>query len=315
MAVDPTEPFSREEMYLAAAAGEGVEVPPCPWSRKEAYLDQIGGRLDDMDTRIAALATDISFKGSVATEDDLPSGAAVGDAYITEDTGVMYVWVGDSWVALGGTGINVVQTTGTSQTDVMSQNATTSMVYADPSTKQKIQIGAAATTTGAYSVAIGSLTTKAEAPSSVAIIGNVLGNNSYSSTAIGNGSIANAHNAIAMGEFSRATAVETIAIGSGIGTNSNTKAQQEMATAIGARANASTKGSVALGGFSYAQQIGEMNIGSTNTSYGYNSSTYRLLTGLYDPQTAHDAATKGYVDGLVGNIETALNAINNGTGV
>lgn len=156
MAVDPEMPFNREEMYLAAAAGEGVEVPPCPWSRKEAYLADIGGRLDDMDNRIAALATDISFKGSVATENDLPSGAAVGDAYITEDTGVIYVWVGDSWVALGGTGINVVQTTGTSTTDVMSQNATTSMVYADPSTKSRIKVGANAGDVGSGGVVLGS---------------------------------------------------------------------------------------------------------------------------------------------------------------
>ena len=38
---------------------------------------------------------------------------------------------------------------------------------------------------------------------------------------------------------------------------------------------------------------------------GYNSSNYRLLTGLYDPQTAHDAATKGYTDSVaLGTDET-----------
>lgn len=101
MAADlPAEPFNREEQYLADIAGQNVEVPPCPWNRKEAYLAEIGGRLDDMDARIAALATDLSFKGSVATEDDLPTNAAVGDTYITEDTGVMYVWVGEEWVAI-----------------------------------------------------------------------------------------------------------------------------------------------------------------------------------------------------------------------
>ena len=104
MAVDPEQPFNREESYLASAAGENVDVPPCPWSRKEAYLAAIGGRLDTMDDRISALATDLSFKGSVATENDLPADAAVGDTYITEDTGIMYVWVGEEWVAINDTG-------------------------------------------------------------------------------------------------------------------------------------------------------------------------------------------------------------------
>ena len=129
MADLPNNPNNREEEYLADIAGLPNDVPENPWSRKEAYLAAISGRLDGIDERIAALSTDISLKGGVATETDLPSGAAVGDAYITEDTGVMYVWVGDDWVALGGTGINVVQSTGSSTTDVMSQNATTGMVY------------------------------------------------------------------------------------------------------------------------------------------------------------------------------------------
>ena len=106
MAADlPSEPFNREEEYLADIAGQpGAEVPPCPWSRKEAYLEAISGRLSTMDDRISALATDLSFKGSVATKSALPNDAAVGDTYITEDTGIMYVWVGDEWIAINDTG-------------------------------------------------------------------------------------------------------------------------------------------------------------------------------------------------------------------
>ena len=111
--------------------------------------------------------------------------------------------------------------TGTSTSLVMTQNAVTSMVFADPGTKQRVQIG--------------------------------------------NGSNA-----------------------SGIGS-----------IALGYGAYAQAKGSIGLGTSSNAVSVGEMNIGTLNTEYGYDSSYYRLLTGLYDPQSAHDAATKGYVDTAV----------------
>ena len=100
MADLPENPNNREEEYLADMAGENGTKPNKPWSRKEAYLDAIDGRMDGIDAKIAALATDISLKGGVADYDHLPEDAEIGDAYITEDTGTMYVWVGDQWTAL-----------------------------------------------------------------------------------------------------------------------------------------------------------------------------------------------------------------------
>lgn len=86
-----------------------------------------------------------------------------------------------------------------------------------------------------------------------------------------------------------------------------TTAQAADAVAIGPSTKADYRGSVAIGGHARAYAQGEMNIGCNSTSpYGYNNSTYRLLTGLYDPQSAHDAATKGYVD-------TQISAIGAGT--
>lgn len=145
----------------------------------------------------------------------------------------------------------ISQSTGTAATTVMSQNAVTSMVFADPSTKNNVQIG---------------------------------------------GSSPSALNT-------------SVAIGAG------TAAQGSRSVGIGPYANTGQSYSVALGASSSTSSGGEVSIGGANLgTHGYNNSSYRLLTNVYDPQNDHDAATKGYVDGLVGNVALALNAINNGGG-
>lgn len=153
------------------------------------------------------------------------------------------------------TSYDVQQSTGTSTTNVMSQNAVTSMVYADPSVGKKVRIGASAST-----------------------------------------STNSAASAVALGARSNATADNSIAIGSAANSGTRTNATGQGSIALGNTTTASAKGSIALGFGSSAASVGELNIGSSDTGYGYNSSNYRLLTGLYDPQSAHDAATKGYVD-------------------
>ena len=148
----------------------------------------------------------------------------------------------------------VVQTTGNSTTDVMSQDATTSMVFADPGDKFQIQVGRNSLATGAYSVAIGGGNSGEGATTDVL---------ATSSVAIGNSAKTTAHSGVSLGKG----------------------------------ATVSGQGGVAIGRGSTASTQGEVNIGSNlSTSYGYNNSNYRLLTGVYDPQSAHDAATKGYVD-------------------
>lgn len=145
--------------------------------------------------------------------------------------------------ASGGGGPTVVQTTGTSTTDVMSQNAVTSMVFADPSTKYRVQIG----------------------------------------------------------DNTRSSADHSVAIGSSHSSQWMTNASGNRAVAIGLGSNATANYSVALGSFSEASEKGQFDISTSRnpgSTLGYNNSAYRLLTGLYDPQSAHDAATKGYVDGL-----------------
>ena len=129
---------------------------------------------------------------------------------------------------------NVTQSTGTSTSSVMSQDAVTSMVFADPSAKTKVRIGS-----GSY----------------------------VNSTA---------NYGIAIGRDSQVTGVNGIAIGN---------------SAFATAAN-----SIAIGPYSPGTISGGVDFGTTVSSFGYNNSNYRLLTGLYDPQSAHDAATKGYVD-------------------
>lgn len=132
----------------------------------------------------------------------------------------------------------VKQTTGTSTTDVMSQNAVTGMIY-NGGNATKVQIGANSAASQNWGVAILGVTS------------------------------------------------------------------QENTIAIGNAASATAKGAIALGVGSNASTQGVFDVGLSNTSSsiqsanGYNGSAYRLLTGLYDPQNAHDAATKGYVDTAV----------------
>ena len=144
--------------------------------------------------------------------------------------------------ASGGSSVNVVQTTGGSTTDVMSQVATTSMVF----NGTNVQIGAQAVTGASDTVAIGR-TAQAS------------GNN-YA-TALGSGSMA--------------TGQSSVAFSGG---------------------NASTKGVMEVG----------LNKSAGWATYGYNDSAYRLISGVYDGQSAHDAVTVGQVNSVIDAINAAL---------
>lgn len=153
---------------------------------------------------------------------------------------------------------SVVQTTGASTTDVMSQDAATKMVFVGGTsvTKDNICIGDGARSRGTSTIAIGK-----------------------NADAAGLGSIA-------------------------IGLAAQTTAYAEDAVAL--RGVASAAGSIAIGIGASSTVQGVMDIGTSGatypTQYGYNNSAYRLISGVYDPQTAHDAATKGYVDTAISGL-------------
>lgn len=120
---------------------------------------------------------------------------------------------------------SVVQTTGTSQTNVMSQDATSSMVFDDPGTAKTVKIGNSASS-GNQGVAVG-----------------------FYASSISEG--------IAVGRSAKSTGFFSAAVGS----------------------------------YSVASRQGEVNVGTGTNSYGYNSTSYRVIGGVHDGQDAHDAAT------------------------
>jgi len=184
---------------------------------------------------------------------------------------------------------DILQSTGTSTTSVMSQKAVTSMVFADPSTNQTIRIGTSTVqSSGSSSVMIGH---RSQCTGQLATsLGPTTSADGFRSIAIG-GSTAGKDFSIALGDGSGSYANKAITIGN-----------ESVIPATGI-------GSIALGAYSRAEMRGEMNVGSSNTDFGYNNSNYRLLTGLYDPQSDHDAATKGYVDGLISALEARIAAL------
>jgi hypothetical protein len=238
MADELPEPKSRKESYLAKAAGMDVTIPEKPLSRLEQYLDAIaeGGG---------------GGGGGTSDFNDLNNRPKYNGTAMTGDTNIPLA-------------PTVVQTTGTSTTDVMSQDATTNMVY-QSGDNSKICIGGNALVLNANGVAIGNGA------------GTTLGG-------------------VAIGK--NAKGWQSIAIGNNSGINSN----HANAVSIGSSAVSQAQGSVALGSNASATRVGEVNIGSTSTSYGYNSTNYRVIGGVHDGVDAHDATTVGQVNTRLGGL-------------
>lgn len=154
-----------------------------------------------------------------------------------------------------------INSTGTSQTAPMTQNATTGMVFADPANRTRVAIGSGASAGYTEGIAIGA------------------------SAGANQGS-----GAVAIG------VVSTVSASGGV--------------CLGGEAQAKGSFSVAIGHGSIANDSGEFNIGTAKyPSHGYNSTSYRLLTGLHDPVNDHDGATKGYVDGLISALDARITAL------
>lgn len=221
--IDAITSFSYEVVQTLPASGENSKIYLLP-------IDESGGPADNIYEEY--IWVDNAWEMIGTTEMDLTNYVQFSDLATVATSG--------SYADLNNkpTIPSVVQSAGSSTTDVMSQKATTWMIYSGGDTK-KVQIGANSAATQEWGVAI-------------------FGNTSQQGTvAIGSGAAATARGAVALG--------------------------------MGANASAQGVFDIGLSGAGHSAQ----------SNNGYNGSEYRLLSGLYDPQNAHDAATKGYVDNSI----------------
>lgn len=208
-------------------------------------------------------ATDTTYNNFTGTDGETAGASGLVPAPATTDAG-KFLKADGTWDTAGGSSVNVVQTRGNSQTDVMSQDATTSLIYHDPSIRKVIGIGEEQTYgLGAEGqVIIGYKAKSGDGSERTVVIGRAGEVKSGSS------------NAIAIGYLSKCDV--------------NT----EYSVAIGTGATVKYKYCVALGSSSGSliNSQGIVDISTANGA-GYSGSIYRLLKGLYDGQDLHDSAT------------------------
>lgn len=236
-----------------------TNIPKVPSKTSELTNDsdyQTGAEVD------SAISTAVEAEATARENADNDLQEQINDKQDTLTAGEN-ITIENNVISASGGSITPVQTTGTSTTDVMSQNATTSMIYADPGTAEKIRIGS--------SLPVGS-----------------------NSMAVGEASGAGNSYATAVGNYSRANRVGSLALGYGAEVSGN----YGIGLGYGARPNNPYSVAFAWGSTTDQGQV-QFGLIPSQATNGYNGSAYRLLSGVYDPVDAHDAATKGYVDGKV----------------
>ena len=178
------------------SAGTGLKLTGTAFSVDTTTIQPkltAGSNVTISDNTISA--TDTTYSNFTGTDGTSAGVAGLVPAPATTDAGKFLKADGTWDTAGGGSGPTVVQSTGTSTTDVMSQNATTSMVFADPSTKNRIQIGSSAYAPNDYNIAL---------------LGSA---DTATSIAIGSNASATGRGAIALGRSSSASTAGEMNIG------------------------------------------------------------------------------------------------------
>lgn len=238
------------------------------------------------------------------------NGIVLNDDTISVDTDVIQekltagdnITIENGTISAAGSSVNVVQTTGNSTTDVMSQDATTKMIFNTNQSSSttvypmsNICIGKSTTCNSGQGVVIGEAAT-------------ISSSTSTDSVCIGHASVSYAKNTISIGSFCRARGDNSISIGRNAGYG--TSGSQSHNVFIGGEAGNSIQSdvsySVALGENAIATRKGEVNVGAGSTTNGFNNTSYRVLGGVHDGQDAHDVVTVEQVNATIDAINTAL---------
>ena len=268
-------------------AGTGIDITEDTISIDE----EVVATLEELNARI------VQGEGAPTTSTE----GVVGGLYEDTTNGKLYICTAITagtdpdpdtytWeeVGGGGGGVTPVQTTGTSTSDVMSQNATSSMVFQDPATNNLFSVGnVAQADSGASNIFWAYPYSSSENPynNSINIFGQCGGNTAIS---LGTNAITRIDNQISIGN----SPLNNYSSTSGI--------------AIGQSAQCLNAYSVAIGKSAKTSRAGEFNIGAGTSGDGYNSTNYRVLGGVHDGQDAHDAVNVDQVNGVIDAINTAL---------
>ncbi len=180
----------------------------------------------------------------------------------------------------------VAQTTGNSDSSVMSQKAVTDTLFYNNNNK----VIAIAPFDNNHNGGNCSVMLNGTVDNGSGYSFAACGGRAYSSYAIAIGQYAGPDEyAIALGSQAKARGTSTIAIGTNTNTNYKSYA-------------------VALGAYSQPTRDGEVNVGlvSGQTSAGYNNTAYRLIGGVHPGVDTHDVVTVGQISQLLSEINSAL---------
>lgn len=216
--------------------------------------------------------TDTTYSNFVGTDGTAAGSVGLVPAPATTDAG-KFLKADGTWDTAGGGGGSVETGIGTSETNPISQLGTTKMIYPKTtnSTLEDRYIG----------------------------IGKDVVCNGFDGIAIGYNAKNYQNYTICIGRDAKTSADYSVAIGYYAGGNNYSR----LGVCVGSNATIGqgVSYSVALGAYAKATVSGEVNIGTGTETVGYNSSNYRLLSGVYDGQGSHDAATKGQLDNAIIN--------------
>lgn len=249
-------------------------------------------------------ATDTTYSNFIGTDGQTAGSAGLVPAPATADAD-KFLKSDGTWATAGGGGggVTVVQTTGTSTTDVMSQDATTKLVYPDiANSPYKMVIGEGSIAGTNKGLAINGVLNSGLTGSSIAIGTTDAG---YAQI----GTSGRADNSVAIGNGANvARGVQSVAIGGQAFANSGQNTGNNVAIGFNTNAgNNSATSTVALGAYARTSRTGEVNIGTGSNGSGYNNTNYRVLGGVHDGQLAQDAVTVNQVNATIDAINTALN--------